>query len=330
MEIKAELPLDPGLAVRQAERSWEVARVLTGADARKLAIVGPCSADRADAVLEYCERLAGLQERVADRLVIVPRVHTNRTTPGDAGYKGMLHQPDAGRPTDMLAGVMAVRSLNLRIAEATGLFAADEMLYPETLRFVSDLIVYSIVSTRCVEDQQHCMVASGVECAVGMATPTSGDMSIMLDSIASAQKGHMFLYRNWEVVSTGNPLAHALLQGSVNAGGKKNPNYTYDCLKGLAVMYDRAGLANPSVIVDCSHNNSREDFREQPRIARSVLQSCRDNGDIARIFKGFMIESYLEEGCQPVGGGAYGVSITDPCLGWDDTERIILEIADSL
>ena len=328
VEVKEELPLPERLAVRKAERDWEVAQVLRGAGGRKLVIAGPCSADRADAVLEYCARLAELQERVADKLLLVPRVHTNRATPDGSGYKGMLHQPDPRRPTDMLAGVKAVRRLDLRIAQETGLFPADEMLYPETLRFISDLVVYSMVGTRCVEDQEHRMVASGMGCAVGMATPTSGDMSIMLGAIAAAQGGHMFLYRNWEVVTAGNPLAHALLQGAVSAGGRKNPNYTTDALRRVRELYDASGLENPAAVVDCSHNNSRFDFKEQPRIARSVARSCADDPGVAALVKGFMVESYLEEGCQPAGGGARGVSITDPCIGWDDTERLVLELAD--
>lgn len=330
MEIKQELPLSDALAVKKAERDWEIAQVLKGESSRKLLIVGPCSADREDAVLEYCVRLAGLQEKVREKLVVVPRIHTNRASKMGDGYKGMLHQPDPSRPTDMLAGIKAVRRLNLRVIEETGLFSADEMLYPETNRFLSDLLVYNIIGTRSVEDQEHRLVASGLKTAVGVATPTSGDMGIMLGSINTAQHPHTFLYRNWECVSTGNPLAHALLQGYVDAGGRKHPNYTYDSLQTLCGLYEELNLKNPAAIVDCSHNNSREDFKEQPRIAASVLDSCVESSDIAKLVKGFMVESYLEEGCQPIGGGVYGRSITDPCLGWADTERLVLDIAERL
>lgn len=330
LEIKEELPLSRALTIRKAERDWEIAQVLQGESPRKIIIVGPCSADREDAVLEYCLKLADLQEAVKERILIIPRIHTNRASKMGDGYKGMLHQPDQTKSSDMLAGVKAVRRLNLRVIEETGLFAADEMLYPETNRFISDLLVYNIVGTRSVEDQEHRLVSSGLKTAVGMATPTSGDMSIMLGAINTAQHPHMFLYRNWECVSTGNPLAHALLQGYVDAGGRKHPNYTYDALSALGEMYAEIGLKNPAVIVDCSHNNSREEYREQPRIANSVLDSCAESADISDLVKGFMIESYLVEGSQPIGGGVYGQSITDPCLGWDDTERLLLEIADRL
>lgn len=330
MEIKAELPLSDKLAVKKAERDWEIAQILKGESSRKIIIVGPCSADRGDAVLEYCHRLKHLQDKVDKYLVIIPRVHTGRSTKDGSGYKGMIHQPSASSPTDMLAGIMAVRKLNLQIIEQTGLFAADEMLYPETQRFLSDLLVYNIVGTRSVEDQEHRFLASGLDSAVGIATPSSGDMPIMMGAIATAQSPHMFLYRNWEVASSGNPMAHALLQGCIDDGGKKHPNYTYDYLLKLVESYFASSLRNQSFIVDCSHNNSRDEFMQQLRIADAVLDSCESNSEIAKLFKGFMIESYLVEGAQPVGGNKYGQSITDSCLGWAATEQLIMNIAERL
>lgn len=330
MEIKADLPLPASWSIKKAERDWEIAQVLEGETDRKILIVGPCSADYEDAVLEYCLKLASLQETVNEKFIIIPRIHTNRACRGFNGYKGMLHQPNPCGPGDMLAGIKAVRKLNLRVIEETGLFAADEMLYPETNRFLSDLIVYNIVGTSSVEDQEHQLLASGLKAAVGMATPTSGDMSIMLKAIEMAQHPHTFLYRNWECVSTGNVLTHALLQGYVDAGGRKHPNYTYDSLRTLCDLYNKMGLNNPAAIVDCSHNNSRQDYREQPRIALSVVDSCEENSKIAQLIKGFMIESYIEEGCQPFDGKVFGKSITDPCLGWDETERMIFTLAERL
>lgn len=327
-EIKQEMPLGLLEHARKKQRDAEIAAVMTGEDPRKLLIIGPCSADREDAVVDYCTRLAAIQEEVADKLILIPRLYTNKPRTLGIGYMGMLHQPNPNGEPNLLAGIRAIRHMNLRVIEETGLFGADEMLYPEYHRFVSDLLSYVAVGARSVENQEHRLVASGLEVPVGMKNPPSGDDSVMLNAIVAAQAPHSFIYRNWDVESTGNPLAHAILRGYVGADARQHQNYSYDHLFDLVQEYGERNLSNRAVIVDTNHANSNKRWAEQPRIAKDVLHSCSLNPDIAGIFRGFMIESYLEDGCQKVGGDVYGQSITDPCLGWEKTARLIRDIAE--
>lgn len=327
-DIKAQFPLRGADAQRKVERDREIANVFTGADKRLIMIIGPCSADREDAVMEYITRLAKLQDKVKDKLLLIPRVYTNKPRTTGDGYKGMASQPDPEARPDMLEGLIAVRRLHMRVIEETGLFSADEMLYPQDYRYLSDLLSYVAVGARSVENQEHRLVASGMEIPVGMKNPTGGDISVMLNSITAAQHSHVFLYRGWEVVSSGNPLAHAILRGYMSKSGQSIPNYHYEDLAGLYEAYSARNLANMSLIVDCNHANSGKHYEEQIRIAKEVLHSCRHNADIRGMVKGFMIESYLEDGAQKIGEGIYGKSITDPCLGWEKTERLLFDVAE--
>ena len=327
-DIKAQFPLRDADAQRKVERDREIANVFTGEDKRLIMIIGPCSADREDAVMEYITRLAKLQDKVKDKLLLIPRVYTNKPRTTGDGYKGMASQPDPEARPDMLEGLIAVRRLHMRVIEETGLFSADEMLYPQDYRYLSDLLSYVAVGARSVENQEHRLVASGMEIPVGMKNPTGGDISVMLNSITAAQHSHVFLYRGWEVVSSGNPLAHAILRGYMSKSGQSIPNYHYEDLAGLYEAYSARNLANMSLIVDCNHANSGKRYEEQIRIAKEVLHSCRHNADIRGMVKGFMIESYLEDGAQKIGEGVYGKSITDPCLGWEKTERLLFDIAE--
>lgn len=329
-DIKGEMQLGLADAARKRQLDAQIAQVMRGEDSRKLLIIGPCSADQEDAVLEYCTRLARLQEEVADKLILIPRLYTNKPHTLGIGYMGMLHQPNPNGEPNLLAGIRAIRHLNLRVIEETGLFGADEMLYPEYHRFISDVLSYVAVGARSVENQEHRLVASGLSVPVGMKNPPSGDLSVMLNAIVAAQAPHSFIYRNWDVESTGNPLAHAILRGAVGADGKQHQNYSYDHLQELADDYAQRNVANAGVIVDCNHNNSQKKFAEQPRIAMDVLRSCALSPDIARLFRGFMIESYLLDGSQKVGGAVWGQSITDPCLGWKGSERLVRDIAETL
>lgn len=328
MEIKDQYPLTPELSRIKEARDLEIADVFTGVSDKMILIVGPCSADREDAVLEYCQRLAQLQETVADRLILIPRVYTNKPRTTGAGYKGLLHQPDPERESDMLAGVIAIRRLHTNVLANTGLSTADEMLYPDNYRYLSDLLAYVAVGARSVENQEHRLTSSGIAVPVGMKNPTSGDISVMLNSILAAQNPHTFIYRGWEVETTGNPLTHAILRGYVNKHGEAHPNYHYEDLAHLYQAYSAKGLQNMALIVDANHSNSAKKYEQQPRICKDVLYSCRHSADIRSMVKGFMIESYLEGGCQKIGEGIYGKSITDPCIGWEDTQRLILEIAE--
>ena len=327
-EIKEQYPLTEELARIKSGRDALIADVFTGRSDKKLLIIGPCSADREDAVLEYCGRLARLQERVAERLILIPRVYTNKPRTTGAGYKGLLHQPDPEKETDMLAGLIAIRRLHTNVLAQTGLSTADEMLYPENYRYLSDLLAYVAVGARSVENQEHRLTASGIAVPVGMKNPTSGDISVMLNAILAAQSAHTFIYRGWEVETAGNELAHAILRGYVNRHGEAIPNYHYEELAHLYDSYTERGLENAALIVDANHSNSAKKFREQPRICKEVLHSCRHSAHIQALVKGFMIESYLEEGAQRIGEGVFGKSITDPCIGWVDTERLVLEIAE--
>ena len=327
-EIKEQYPLTAELAQVKARRDKEIADVFTGKSGRMVLIIGPCSADREDAVLEYCERLAKLQEAVSDKLVLIPRVYTNKPRTTGDGYKGLLHQPDPRKTSDMLEGVIAIRRLHTNVLANTGLPTADEMLYPDNYRYLSDLLSYVAVGARSVENQEHRLTSSGIDVPVGMKNPTSGDVSVMLNSIMAAQHPHTFIYRGWEVDTTGNPLAHAILRGYVNKHGESMPNYHFEELERLYNAYTAKGLQNMALIVDANHANSGKKYQEQPRICKEVLHSCRHSGEIKSMVKGFMVESYLEPGCQKIGDGVYGKSITDPCLGWEETIRLVQDIAD--
>ena len=328
--IKALLPTTPEQDAIKARRAEEIKKILSGEDDRFLLLVGPCSADRQDAVLDYMNRLRGLQDKVADKIYIIPRIYTNKPRTTGDGYKGMLHQPDPNANSDMLKGLLSIRSLHLKTLEETGFTCADEMLYPENHAYLDDLLGYVAVGARSVEDQQHRLTASGLKVPVGMKNPTSGDYSVMLNAIMAAQHAHTFVYRGWEVDSAGNPYAHAILRGYVNKHGQSQPNYHFEELIRLHELYNEKGLANQAVIVDCNHANSGKQYLEQVRIAKEVLHSRRSSEGVKNMVKGLMIESYIEDGCQKVEEGIYGKSITDPCLGWEKTERLALDMAEIL
>mgnify|MGYP003306086507 CR=1 FL=1 len=329
-EIKEQYPLTVELSRIKESRDAMIEAVFTGQSEKKVLVIGPCSADREDAVLEYCDRLALLQEKAADKLILIPRVYTNKPRTTGDGYKGLLHQPDPQRDSDMLEGVVAIRRLHTSVLANTGLSTADEMLYPDNYRYLSDLLSYVALGARSVENQEHRLTSSGIAVPVGMKNPTSGDISVMLNSIMAAQHPHTFIYRGWEVKTTGNPLAHAILRGFVNRHGEAIPNYHFEELEQLYHAYAAKGLDNMALIVDANHSNSAKKYMEQPRICKEVLHSCRHSESIRSMVKGFMIESYLEPGNQKIGQGIYGKSITDPCIGWDDTERLVLDIAELL
>lgn len=329
-EIKKEMPLSEKAEAAKTARDAEIAKVFTGESNKFLLIIGPCSADRRDSVLDYIHRLALIQTDVQDKIIIIPRIYTGKPRTTGSGYKGMLHQPDPDKKPDMLEGIKAMRELHTAAIEETGLTCADEMLYPQNYRYLSDLLSYVAVGARSVENQEHRLVSSGMNVPVGMKNPTGGDLSIMLNSIKAAQSGHTFLYRGWEVESTGNPLAHAILRGSVSKHGNNHANYHYEDLRRLHDMYCTGEYENPAVIVDTNHCNSGKKYLEQVRIANEVLHSMRHSGDIKSMVKGFMVESYIEDGCQRIEDGVYGKSITDPCLGWEKTKNMIFTIADQL
>lgn len=327
-EIKEQYPLTEDLIRTKQQRDLKIADVFTGKSDKMVLVIGPCSADREDAVMEYCTRLAGLQEKVADRLILIPRVYTNKPRTTGSGYKGLLHQPDPEKHEDMLEGVVAIRRLHTNVLAQTGLSTADEMLYPDNYRYLSDLLAYVAVGARSVENQEHRLTASGIAVPVGMKNPTSGDISVMLNSIMAAQHRHTFIYRGWEVETTGNALTHAILRGYVNRHGEAIPNYHFEDLEMLYNAYAAKGLENIGLIVDANHSNSAKKYAEQPRICKEVLHSCRHSGAIHSMVKGFMIESYLEEGSQKIGAHIYGKSITDPCIGWAATEKLVCDIAE--
>jgi 3-deoxy-7-phosphoheptulonate synthase len=327
-EIKQMYPLSDKLAKIKKENDREIADVFTGKSDRFILVIGPCSADREDSVIDYISRLRTVQEKVKDKVLIIPRIYTNKPRTTGDGYKGMLHQPDPNGVPDMLKGVISIRKVHMRAIEETGFSCADEMLYPENHRYLSDVLSYVAIGARSVEDQQHRLTSSGIDIPVGMKNPTSGDISVMMNSITAAQHPHTFIYRGWEVESKGNPLAHAILRGYVNKHGQSMPNYHYEDLINLYETYAKTNLANPAVIVDTNHANSGKKWDEQPRIAKEILHSTRHSADVYKLVKGLMIESYIEDGCQKPEGEVYGKSITDPCLGWEKTEKLILEIAD--
>ena len=323
-------PLSEKLASRKNANDKEIRGVLEGKNKKFLLIIGPCSADREDAVLEYATRLRAVQEKVSDKLILVPRIYTNKPRTTGAGYKGMLHQSDPHRAPDMFRGLISIRRLHIRCLEETGFSGADEMLYPENHRYLADILSYVAVGARSAENQQHRLTASGLDVPVGFKNPTSGDLSVMLNAVTAAQSPHDFSYGGFEVQSTGNPLAHAILRGSVNRYGTNLPNYHYEDLTELSDLYENSSLQNPAIIVDANHSNSGKRYEEQPRIAKEILHSMKHNAGVARLVKGVMIESYLQDGCQKITESVYGKSITDPCLGWEKSERLIYEIAELL
>ena len=329
-DIKKMYPLDENLSKIKQKNDLEIAKVFNGESSKLILIIGPCSADREDAVIDYIKRLRIVQEKVKDEIIIIPRIYTNKPRTTGEGYKGMLHQPNPLANPDMLKGIIAIRKLHMRALKETGFSCADEMLYPENYVYLSDLLSYVAVGARSVENQHHRLVSSGFEIPVGMKNPTSGDLSVMLNSIKAAQNSHTFIYCGWEVSTKGNNLTHAILRGYVDKRGNSHPNYHYEDLILLCDLYEKAGLKNPAVIVDTNHSNSGKQWEEQIRIAKEVLHSAKHNNSVRKIVKGLMIESYIEDGCQKADEGIYGKSITDPCLGWEKTEKLILELAEIL
>ena len=327
-EVMDMYPVTAEMKAQKQKNDEEIRKVFTGLSDKFLLIIGPCSADCEDAVLDYISRLRTVQEKVKDKIVIIPRIYTNKPRTTGAGYKGMLHQSDPNASPNMLRGLMAIRRLHVKALSETGFSSADEMLYPENHRYLADLLSYVAIGARSVENQQHRLTASGLDLPVGMKNPTSGDLSVMVNAIKAAQQGHVFSYGGYEVESHGNPLTHAVLRGWVNSHGQTFPNYHYEDLSRLCDIYAESGLADPAVIVDTNHSNSGKKWLEQIRISKEILHSTRHSADIHRLVKGLMIESYIEDGCQKAEEGIYGKSITDPCLGWEKTEKLILEIAD--
>ena len=329
-DIKAQYPVTPELAEIKARRDEELRSIFSGKSDKFVLIIGPCSADSEDSVLDYISRLRLVQDEVSDKIFIVPRIYTGKPRTTGDGYKGMLHQPDPTEKPDLLRGILAIRDLHMRALKDTGFSCADEMLYPENHRYLDDVLSYVAVGARSVEDQHHRLTSSGLDIPVGMKNPTSGDISVMMNSITAAQHSHAFIYRGWEVRSQGNPYAHAILRGYVDDRGHSYPNYHYEDLARLSEVYAEHNLKNPAVIVDTNHANSGKQYLEQVRIANEILHSCRHNNDIRRLVKGLMIESYIEDGSQKIGEGVYGKSITDPCLGWEKTRELIYSLADQL
>ena len=328
-DLKAEYPLPKELAELKARRDKEIREIFEGKSDKFVVIVGPCSADNEDSVCEYVNRLAKVNEKVSDKLMIIPRIYTNKPRTTGEGYKGMLHQPEPDQAPNLLEGIIAIRRMHIRAIKETGLTAADEMLYPENRSYLDDILSYEAVGARSVENQQHRLTASGMDIPVGMKNPTSGDFSVMMNSVIAAQSSHNFIYRGMDVTTDGNDLAHVILRGGVDKYGTCIPNYHYEDLVRLVEVYGKRTLKNPAAIIDANHSNSNKQFKEQIRIVSEVLHSRRYNDDVKKMVKGVMIESYLEEGNQKIDENRiYGKSITDPCLGWDDTERLIYKIAE--
>lgn len=327
-EIREQFPVPEHLASLKKRRDQEISDVITGKSNKFLVIIGPCSADNEDAVCDYVSRLMKINDRVKDRLILIPRIYTNKPRTTGEGYKGIVSQPDPEKKPDFTAGLIAMRKMHIHAMEESGLTAADEMLYPDNWGYVEDILSYVAIGARSVEDQQHRMTVSGFDVASGMKNPTSGTLSVMLNSVYAAQHPHSFIYRGSEVLTSGNPLAHTVLRGAVNKHGQSLPNYHYEDLIRLLTLYQEQELMNPACIIDANHNNSNKEYAQQIRIVKEVLHSRKLSPDIHNLVKGVMIESYLEEGCQKIGGGVYGKSITDPCLGWEDSERLIYDIAE--
>ena len=331
MEVKEQFPVSKEIEKTRKERVDELKSVFAGESDKFILVIGPCSADNEDSVLDYIYRLRGVQEKVRDNIIIVPRIYTNKPRTTGEGYKGMLHQPDPNAEPDLMKGIIAIRKMHMRAIAETGFGCADEMLYPENHRYLSDVLTYVAVGARSVEDQQHRLTASGLDIPVGMKNPTGGDISVMMNSIKAGQCSHVFCYRGWEVKSAGNPYTHAILRGYVDKRGQSHPNYHYEDLAALAEAYKSSGLANPACIVDTNHANSGKKYLEQIRISDEILHSRSLSPDIRSLVKGLMIESYIEDGCQKISSDeVYGKSITDPCLGWEKTERLIYDIAERL
>ena len=327
--LKMEYPLSAELTELKRTRDAEIKKVFTGESDKFLVIIGPCSADNEDSVCEYVSRLAKVNEEVKDRLILIPRIYTNKPRTTGAGYKGMLHQPDPMQAPDLYKGLVMIRKMHIRAMSESGLTAADEMLYPENRSYLDDILSYEAIGARSVENQQHRLTASGMDIPVGMKNPTSGDLSVMLNAIKAAQNPTSFIYRSYNVSTSGNPLAHFILRGYVNSRGECHPNYHYEDMMQLLKVYKPEEFANRAVIVDTNHSNSDKQYKEQIRIAKEVLNNRRHNEELRKLVKGFMIESYLEEGSQPISDHmVYGKSITDPCLGWEDTRRLINTIAE--
>ena len=330
MEIKKQFPLTEKAINTKRERDEEIAKVFTGESGKLVLVIGPCSADREDAVLDYISRLARVQEEVKDKLVLIPRIYTGKPRTTGEGYKGMLHQPDPEKKPDMLQGIIAIRELHSRAIDDYGMSCADEMLYVQNYRYLDDVLSYVAIGARSSENQEHRLVASGISVPVGMKNPTGGDLGVMMNSITAGQAAHMFVYRGWEVETSGNPLTHAILRGSVDKYGVAHQNYHYEDLRHMTELFAEKNLKNPAVIVDTNHSNSGKKYLEQVRIANEVMHSARHSEDIRRIVKGFMIESYIEDGAQKIGEGGYGKSITDPCLGWEKSKELIYTIAEQV
>ncbi len=329
-EVKAEYPVTEQMAAVKAARDESIRAVFDGTSDKFILIIGPCSADHKEPVLEYISRLRRIEEQVKDKIVIIPRIYTNKPRTTGQGYKGMLHQPDPEEKPDMYKGIVAIRELHLAALRDYGFSCADEMLYPDNYRYLSDLLSYVAIGARSVENQEHRLVASGVGAPVGMKNPTGGDLSVMINAIVASQSSHMFIYRGWEVTSEGNPYAHAILRGYLDYSGRSVSNYHYEDLLRVEELYEKSSLTNPSVIVDTNHNNSGKKYLEQVRIAKDIVHSRRENPVIRRLVKGLMIESYLEDGACKAEEHIFGKSITDPCLGWEKTEQLIYDIAEKL
>ena len=330
METKEMYPITAAMEEAVEKKRLELQHIFSGESDKLLLIIGPCSADNEDSVLDYISRLIPIQEKVKDKICIVPRVYTGKPRTSGDGYKGLIHQPDPGAEPDLYKGIIAMRELHMRVVKETGFVSADEMLYPENYKYLDDLLGYVAVGARSVENQQHRLTASGIEVPVGMKNPTSGDLTVMMNSIMAAQHPHDFIYRGWEGHSYGNPYSHAILRGYVNRQGVTHPNYHYEDIMYLTKLYEKWDLKNPAVVIDCNHCNSGKNPFEQPRIIKDVLSFCRWNPEIRKLVRGFMVQSYIEDGKQDVNGGCYGKSITDACLGWEKSERLIYEMADLL
>lgn len=330
IDVKKEYPITDELIKIKEKRDKEISDVFFGKSEKFILVIGPCSADNSEAVLEYISRLKAVSDEVKDKIIVIPRIYTNKPRTTGAGYKGMLHQPDPEQNPDMLKGIVAIRQLHMNALKLYGFTCADEMLYPENHRYLSDLLAYVAIGARSVENQQHRLTASGLNIPAGMKNPTGGDMNVMLNSIMAARNGHTFIYRGWEVQSQGNPMAHAILRGYVDFAGKCVSNYHYEDLLNLNQLYYENEIDNPAAIVDVNHANSGKQYLEQIRIAEDVIHSRNSNNDIKKLVKGIMIESYIEDGNQPIGGHIYGKSITDPCLGWEKTEKLIYKLADTI
>mgnify|MGYP000612268035 CR=1 FL=1 len=329
--LKAEYPLPKELAEIKKKRDAEIREIFEGKSDKFVVIVGPCSADNEDSVCDYVNRLAKVNEKVSDRLMIIPRIYTNKPRTTGEGYKGMLHQPDPDQAPNLLEGIIAIRRMHIRAIKETGLTSADEMLYPENRSYLDDILSYEAIGARSVENQQHRLTASGMDIPVGMKNPTSGDFSVMMNSVIAAQNSHNFIYRGMDVTTEGNDLAHVILRGGVDKYGTCIPNYHYEDLVRLVDVYAKKDLKNPAAIIDANHSNSNKQFKEQIRIVSEILHSRRYNDDVKKMVKGVMIESYIEEGNQKICDHmTYGKSITDPCLGWEDTERLLYDIAEKM